>query len=85
MSISPSEIGDRITAYLKTEFFSDDPEVLKNQTALLSEGYIDSLSVMVLVEYLEKAFDFEFEPHEVEPENLDSIDKMVAFIQRKKR
>jgi acyl carrier protein len=68
---------------LTTEFFADEPGSLTDQTALLSEGIIDSLSVMVLVQFIETSFSFEFEPHEVDPDNLDSIDKMVAFIQAK--
>jgi acyl carrier protein len=82
--MSKNEISAQINMYLKTEFFSDDPEMLNSQTGLLSDGYIDSVSVMILVEHLEKTFDFEFEPHEVDADNLDSIDRMVAFIEHKK-
>ena len=84
MNYSTDEIGARINEFLKEEFFADEPGTLDVQIGLLSEGFIDSVSVMILVEFLEKTFDFEFEPHEVDADNLDSIEKMVAFVQRKK-
>ncbi len=83
MTHSDENIRSILTKYLTEEFFSDEPEILEGQTALLSEGFIDSLSVMVLVEFIEQQFGFEFEPHEVDADNLDSVARMVGFIQAK--
>jgi len=76
----PKEI---ITAYILEKYFPDDPDGLTDQTRLLSDGIIDSVSVMVLVEFLEKSFGFEFEPHEVDTDNLDTIDLITAFVESK--
>ena len=83
MSFTTESIRTTLTDYLTTQFFADEPESLNDQTGLLSFGIIDSLSVMVLVQFIETSFSFEFEPHEVDADNLDSVDKMVAFIQSK--
>lgn len=77
------EINQIIRQYVLENYLADEPEVLTNETGLLSEDYIDSISVMVLVEFLETSFDIEFEPHEVDPDNLDTIDRMVTFVHSK--
>ena len=51
---------------------------------LLSSGIIDSISALELVEFLEKTFHFEFQPHEVDQENLDTITRIEAFVKTKK-
>ena len=83
MSFTADTIRTTLTDYLTTEFFAEEPEILNDQTGLLSEGLIDSISVMVLVQFIESTFSFEFEPHEVDADNLDSVDKMVVFIQNR--
>lgn len=83
MTTTEDEIRSKLNSYLKQEFFSETPEVLDEQTGLLSGGYIDSLSVMMLVEFIENSFHIELEPHEVDPDNLDTVDRMVVFVEAK--
>jgi acyl carrier protein len=59
-------------------------EDLKEDTPLLSSRLIDSISALLLVEFLEKSFEIAFKPHEVNQENLDSIQRMQDFINQKK-
>jgi acyl carrier protein len=80
---SKTEIKNIIRRYVLENYLADEPDVLTDETGLLSEDYIDSISVMVLVEFLETSFEFEFEPHEVDEDNLDTIDRMVAFVESK--
>jgi acyl carrier protein len=42
-----------------------------------------SVSVMKLVSFMEETYGFEFEPFEVDQDYLDSIDRMVEFVQGK--
>jgi acyl carrier protein len=51
--------------------------------SLLNTGLIDSLGVMELVMYVRTEFRVEVTPLEVTPENFDSINGLVAYIQRK--
>lgn len=56
---------------------------LNLDTPLLSSRLIDSISALLLVEFLEKSFNIQFKPHEVSHENLDSIQKMEKYISDK--
>jgi acyl carrier protein len=56
---------------------------LTNEESLLEKGIIDSTGVLELVAYLEKTFAIKVHDAELLPENLDSINAIVAFLQRK--
>ena len=60
-----------------------DPAALPGGSSLIEAGLIDSTGVLELVGYLEERFDIRITNEELLPENLDSIDNIVAFVQRK--
>lgn len=62
----------------------DDPEELKNDTRLISSGVLDSISILQLVDLLEKEFHVEFAAHEIDRDKFDSIDLIAEMINAKK-
>ena len=56
----------------------------EDDTSLLGEGIIDSLGVVELVEFLQKAFGVKVEQSDVRPDNFDSVAQMAAFVRRKR-
>ncbi len=58
---------------------------LREDTPLLSSRLIDSISTLLLVEFLEKSFGISFQPHEVNNENLDTLAAMAAFVADKRK
>ena len=56
---------------------------LQDHTPLLSSRLIDSISTLLLVEFLEKSFGISFQPHEVNNDNLDTLAAIAAFVERK--
>lgn len=81
--MEPTAIKEKVRAYLQNQYFSQDQDGLKDDTPLLSAGIIDSISALQLVEHLESEFNFEFEAHEVDQENLDTVDRIVNFVVQK--
>jgi acyl carrier protein len=49
----------------------------------LDSGIIDSTGVLLLIGYLEQTYNIHLEDHELAPDNLDSINKVSAFVDRK--
>ena len=56
---------------------------LSNDMSFLASGLIDSSGVLELIIHLEETYGLEIEDADLIPENLDSINRLVAFIGRK--
>lgn len=82
--MSPEEIKNEIKEYIKTIILKNESAKIENNTLLISGGFIDSISTLKIVDHLEKKYKIEFQPHEVDRENLDSIDLISEFILSKK-
>jgi acyl carrier protein len=57
---------------------------LPGSASLIEAGIIDSTGVLELVGFLEETYDIEITDSELVPENLDSIDKVVGFVNAKR-
>ncbi len=79
------EIKEQIRQFITKNFYIPDPSVVRDDASLLIEGIIDSTGVLELVRYLEESFGIKVEDAELLPENLDSLNQIEAFIQRKRK
>ncbi len=62
-----------------------DPGELTDSDSLLDKGIIDSTGVLELVGFLEETFKVQVEDDELVPENLDSINRLVSYIEKKQK
>lgn len=60
-----------------------DPEELSDDTPLITGGILDSISTVMLVSFLEKQFNVEFQAHEMGVDHLDTVDLIVSTVQGK--
>ena len=68
---------------LENYLFSDDQSLLNNDDSFLESKIMDSMGVLEMVSFLEEQFEVTTEDQEMIPGNLDSIDKLVAFVEKK--
>jgi acyl carrier protein len=79
------EIKDIISQFILKNFvFDDQNKNIDENLSLYEKGIIDSTGVLELVDFLEEKFEIKIEDEELIPDNLDSIIKIINFIQRKK-
>ncbi|MEM1320975.1 MAG: acyl carrier protein [Bacteroidota bacterium] len=83
MSITKAAIGEKVRTYVLQEYYDGESSELTDDLPLVSSGLIDSISILQMVEFLEQSFNFEFLPHEVDEENLNSIQQIVEFVSTK--
>ena len=69
---------------LKNYLFSTDESALKDDVSLMQAGIIDSTGVLELIMFLEEQFGLKVADEEMTPENLDSVDRIVGFVGRKR-
>lgn len=69
---------------LENYLFTDEQDALKNDDSFLEGNILDSMGILELTHYLEEEFGVKVEDVEMVPENLDSVNNLVAFISRKR-
>ncbi len=58
---------------------------LNPEEDLLEQRVIDSMAIMRLIAFLEKTFGIEVKDEDVVPENFQTLQSMVRFVEEKKR
>ena len=78
------DIRSDIKAFILDNFMMGrDAGELTESGSLLELGIIDSTGVLELVGFMEEKFNLQVEDEDLIPENLDSIDNLVGYINRK--
>lgn len=75
--------SDQIIGYIRDELRVDVSSV-DDKTPLFSSGIIDSFSLVSLITFLEETGDFRVNPMDVNLDNMDTIECIVAYVERAK-
>ena len=73
----------QIRQFITTNFYVAPDAGLADDASLLDNGVIDSTGVLEVISFLEESFEIKVEDKDLLPENLDSIDRIAAFVERK--
>jgi acyl carrier protein len=57
---------------------------LQDSDSLYDKGIIDSTGVLELVDFVEEKYNIKFADEELTPENLDSINNICGYLERKR-
>jgi acyl carrier protein len=69
---------------LRNFLFTEDTSALMDDASLMEKGIVDSTGVLELVGHIEETYGIKVADTEMLPENLDSVNDIVAFIARKR-
>ena len=78
-----SEIKDKARAFIVENFLYGNDGNLKDETSFLEGGILDSTGVLELVSFLEETFSIHVEGDDLVPENLDSLNNIQAYIEKR--
>jgi acyl carrier protein len=73
----------KLRAFVIENYLFGEEGKLGNDDSFLESGIIDSTGVLELVRFLEATFNIKVADEELIPDNLDSINKIVSFLQGK--
>lgn len=77
--------AEQVRQYVLENFlFSNDASLLGLDDSFLERGLIDSTGMLEVLLFLEETFGVKVEDHEMVPANLDSVNRIAAFVERKK-
>jgi acyl carrier protein len=78
-------VREEIKSFIINNFMMGrNPDELIDSDSLLNKGIIDSTGVLELVGFLEERFNVQVKDEELVPENLDSVNNLINYIQKKR-
>ena len=84
MTVTAESIRKKLRNYVLENFlFTDDDGELSDGDSFLELGIVDSTGIMEVILYVEEEFGMTVADDEMTPDNLDSVDSLVAFVQKK--
>lgn len=75
----------RVGRFVVEHFYVRDPSELRDDTLLVTSGIVDSTGMLEMIAFLEAEFGIRIGDEEMIPENLESIGRVAAFVDRKLR
>ncbi|MGP3535742.1 hypothetical protein ACTU3I_13170 [Microbacterium sp. RD1] len=80
-----TDIAERVESFIfETLLLGDASRVPARDDSLIESGVIDSTGVLELIEFLEQDFGITVRDDETVPDNLDTVDRITAFVARKR-
>lgn len=75
------EVKSTLADYiLETHLPGEDRDVLMSAEGLVSDGILDSMASLMLVSFVEEKFGVAIPAHQIDAENLDSLDRIAATV-----
>lgn len=79
-------VENRIRDYiLENYLFTNDQSMLNSSDSFLQKNVLDSTGMLEVIYFLEDEFGIKVQDDEMIPENLDSVNRIAAFIARRQK
>ncbi len=79
-----SDMKDKVRGFVVEHFLFGQGAGFQDAASFLEQGIMDSTGVLELVGFLEGNFGVKVADDELVPENLDSVDLICAYLERKR-
>ena len=79
------EINEKIRAFIVENFLFGENSDFEDNVSFLEEGMIDSTGILELVGFIEEEFEITVDDEELVPENLDSLNNITSYLERKNK
>jgi acyl carrier protein len=77
-------LQDQLRHFIHSNFLlSPQAARFGNEDSLIDLGIMDSTGYLELIDHLEQHYRLQIADHEMTPENLESLDRIAAFLMRK--
>jgi acyl carrier protein len=79
-------LRERIQKFiLENYLFTSDPNALGVDDSLLERGIVDSTGMLEIIMFIEEQLGVMVEDEEMIPENLDSVSRIAAFVESRRK
>ncbi|MCW3786224.1 acyl carrier protein [Plebeiibacterium sediminum] len=73
---------EKIRSFI-AEITFNDSSLIKDDTMIFDEGIFDSMGLLGLINFIESEFNVLAEDSDLQEENFGSVERIVAFIEKK--
>ena len=77
------EHADELLQYIADNFTGNSADAVNAETSLFQGQVLDSLNLVELITFVESRFGIKVSPSEVSIDNLDTVNRIAGFIERK--
>jgi acyl carrier protein len=78
------EIKTEVRKYIAENFLSGSRKTtIEDTTPLITGGLIDSIGMVGLVAFIERCFEIEFMPREIDVDRMDTLERIETLIKNK--
>lgn len=86
MTISvDQDVRAKVVAYIVENMLLGDDSGFDDEVSMISAGIMDSTAAIEMVAFLDEAFGVQLTDDEIGPDNLDTVSRIVALVERKTR
>lgn len=79
-------LRDRVQKFiLENYLFTSDTSALAPDDSLLGRGIVDSTGMLEIIMFIEEQLGVTVKDEEMIPENLDSVNRIAAFVESKRK
>ncbi len=78
-------VQQQVRRFVLENFYVSDPSEVADDTLLVTTGFVDSTGMLEVITFLEEEFEIRIADDETTAENLESIERIAAFVERKRR
>jgi acyl carrier protein len=75
---------ERMRKFVVENFYVADPSELADDTSLILSGLVDSTGMLEVIAFLESEFGIRVGDQEMTPANLETLERIAAFVARKR-
>jgi acyl carrier protein len=76
-------IQERVRQFVLEYFYVSDPDELRDDASLIDSGIVDSTGMLEIILFIEGEYGIHVEDSETIPENLETLDRIAAYVDRK--
>ena len=83
--MSENETREKIRTFILESFLKGAaPDALKNEVSLERAHIVDSVKTLELIMFIEETFGFSVDNDDAVPENFDTVNAIVGYVERKR-
>lgn len=79
-----ADLKEKVRSFIVGNFYVAEPASLKDDQSLLEAGIVDSTGVLETISFIESEFGVAVQDTEMLPENLDAVNNIVRYLEKKK-